>query len=116
MENVRVTLENTFVRMDAWFSAIGETAKDTFRYIGEILKVPFSWETLKTSIIVLFKNLGTVASAAIKALFVNIPSMLTGIFDGVILWVCYLGLKLRNTMIDAVQNFIRDAGSRLQGT
>ena len=116
MENARVSLENTFGRMGAWFSAIGETAKDTFRYIGEILKVTFSWETLKTSVTVLFKNLGTVASAAIKTLFVNIPSMLTGIFDGVISWVGYLGVKLRNTLVEAVQNFIRDAGSRLQGT
>lgn len=116
IENIRTDITNVFGRMGSWFSAIGETAKDTFRCIGEVLRDTFSWETLKTSVTVLFKNLGAVASAAIKTLFVNIPSMLTGICDGVISWGGYLGVRLKNTLVEAVQNFIRDAGPHLQGT
>lgn len=115
-ENIRVSIENTFGRMGAWFTAMGETAKDTFRYIGDVLAVTFSWNTVETAVKVMFRNIGIIASTVIKELFVNIPSMLSGIFDGVISWVAYLGVKLKNTLVEAVQNFIRDAGMRLQGT
>lgn len=64
----------------------------------------------------LFKNIGTVALAVIKEVFVNIPSMLESPFEGVVGWISYLGLKLKNTLVEAVQNFINDAGNSLKGT
>ena len=116
IEDVRTDLANVFGRMGAWFTSIGETAKDTFRYIGDVIMTTFSWDSLKTMVTVLFKNIGTIAATAIKEIFVNIPDMVSGIFDGVITWIGYLGVKLKNTLVESVQNFIRDAGSKLEGT
>ena len=116
IEDIRTDLANVFGRMGAWFSSIGETAKDTFRYIGDILRTTFSWDSLKTMVAVLFKNIGTIAATTIKGIFVNIPDMVKGIFDGIITWIGYLGVKLKNTLVESVQNFIRDAGAKLEGT
>ena len=116
IEDIRTDLSNVFGRMGAWFSSIGETAKDTFRYIGDVIKVTFSWDSLKTMVTVLFKNIGAVAATTIKEIFVNIPDMVKGIFDGIITWIGYLGVKLKNTLVESVQNFIRDAGAKLEGT
>lgn len=116
LENLKVSIQNFLGRINAWFFATGETAKDTFRYIADVIKVTFSWDTIKTTIEVLFKNIGTVALAVIKEVFINIPSMLESLFEGVVKWISYLGLKLKNTLVEAVQNFINDAGNSLKGT
>lgn len=116
IENIKVELQNAFNILSASFSAIGETAKDTFRYIGEVIKVTFSWETIKTSIVVLFKNIGIIAEAAFKGLFISIPSMLYSLFEGVITYVEYLGIKLKNTLLEAVEHFIQETGEKLTGT
>ena len=42
--------------------------------------------------------------------------MLESLFEGVVGWISYLGVKLKSTLVEAVQNFINDAGNSLKGT
>ena len=116
IENVKTAFTNVFGKIGSWFSAIGSTAKDTFRYIGDVLEVTFSWDTVKTAVTTLFKNIGSVAANVIKTIFVSIPSMVGNLFNGIIEWIAYVGIKLKNTILESIQNVIRDAGSKLQGT
>lgn len=116
VENVKTAVQNFFGKIGAWFTAIGETGKDTFRYIGDVLKITFSWDTIKTSVTTLFKNLGTIASSVIKTIFISIPKMISNLFSGIIKWIGYVGVKLKNTILESIENVIQDAGSKIQGT
>lgn len=116
VENIKTAFTNVFGKVGAWFTAIGSTAKDTFRYIGDILKVTFEWDSLKTIFTTLFKNIGAMAAAVIKTIFVSIPKMIGNLFSGIIEWIGYVGVKLKNTILEAIQNVIRDAGEKIQGT
>ena len=116
LEDIKVDVQNFFGRLNAYFEAASLTAKDTFRFIGEVLQTTFSWKMIETSVIVLFKNIGTLAAVTVKEIFINIPEMLGSVFEGAIQWVIYLGVKLKNTLIEAVENFIKDAGNSLKGT
>lgn len=102
VEDIKTDFQNLFGRIGGWFEAIGATAKDTFRYIGDILKATFKWETIKTIIVTLFKNIGIIGSTAIKALFQSIPAMVESIFQGIISWVSYLAVKIKNDIGDAI--------------
>lgn len=116
IENIKTAFTNVFGKIGSWFSAIGNTAKDTFRYIGEVLQVTFSWDSVKTSVTVLFKNIGSIASNVIKTMFVSIPSMIGSLFTGIIEWIAYVGIKFKNTILESIENVIKDAGSKIQGT
>ncbi len=116
IENAKTALTNLFGRIGAWLSAIGSTAKDTFRYIGDIIKVTFQWSSIKTMVTTVFKNIASVASAVIKTIFLSIPKMIGNLFSGIIEWIGYVGVKLKNTILEAIQNVIRDAGEKIQGT
>lgn len=116
LENVKTSVTNIFGKIGSWFSAIGNTAKDTFRYIGEVLQVTFSWDTIKTTVTTLFKNIGAIASNVIKTIFVSIPSMIGNLFTGIVEWIAYVGIKLKNTILESIENVIKDAGSKIQGT
>ena len=116
IENVKTAFTNVFGKIGSWFSAIGETAKDTFRYIGQVLEVTFSWDTVKTTVTTLFKNIGSIASAVIKTIFVSIPSMIGNLFTGIVQWIGYVGIKLKNTILESIENVIKDAGNKIQGT
>ncbi len=116
IENIKTAVTNVFGKIGAWFAAIGDTAKDAFRYIGDVLKTTFSWDTIKTSVTTLFKNIGAVGAAVIKTIFVSIPSMIGNLFSGIIEWIGYIGVKLKNTVLEAIENVIKDAGEKIQGT
>ena len=116
IENVRVAFVNLFGRVGGFFSALGATAKDTFRYIGEILEVTFSWDTLKTIITTLFKNIGAILSAWLSTIFGTIPSMIGNVFAGIVEWIGYVGVKIKNSILSAIQGAINNAGKKIQGT
>ncbi|MBO4716858.1 MAG: hypothetical protein J5599_03090, partial [Spirochaetales bacterium] len=116
IENVRVSVTNFFGRIGAWFRSIGLTAKDTFRYIGEILSATFSWNSIKTIFTTLFKNIGVLAATVIKEIFVNIPSMIGSLFTGIVQWIGYVAVHLKNTVLQSIQDVIQSTGEKLQST
>ena len=115
-ENLKVNVSNFFGRIGAWFSAVGDIAKDTFRYIGDILKATFSWDSIKTMFTTLFKNIGIIASTTFNTIFQTIPSMISSLFEGIGKWIAYMAVHLKNTLLEAIQGFINSAGEKLQGT
>lgn len=116
IENLRVGISNLFGRIGAWFTAVGKTVKDTFRYIGDILKATFSWNSMKTMFTTLFKNIGVIASTTIKTIFQTIPGMIASLFEGIGKWIAYMAVHLKNSLFEAIQGFINDAGKKIQGT
>ena len=116
VENVKVSVANFFGRIGAWFKAAGSTAKDTFRYIGDILSATFSWDSIKTIFTTVFKNIGVIAATVIKEIFVNIPSMIGSLFTGIIQWIGYVAVHLKNSILQSIQDVIQSAGQKIQGT
>lgn len=116
IENVRVSVANFFGRIGAWFKSVGLTAKDTFRYIGDILAATFSWDSIKTIFTTVFKNIGVIAATVIKEIFVNIPSMVGSLFAGIVQWIGYVAVHLKNNILQAIQDVIQSTGQKLQNT
>ena len=116
IENVRVSVTNFFGRIGAWFKSVGLTAKDTFRYIGDILSATFSWNSIKTIFTTVFKNIGVIAATVIKEIFVNIPSMIGSLFTGIIQWIGYIAVHLKNTVLQSIQDVIQNTGEKLQNS
>ncbi len=116
IENAKVSVTNFFGRIGAWFSSVGDTAKDTFRYIGEILAATFSWNSIKTVFTTVFQNIGILASTVIKEIFVNIPSMIGSLFSGIAQWIGYIAVHLKNSILQSIQDVIQNAGQKIQGT
>lgn len=116
IEDIRTQMINAMGHVGAWFRAIGLTGKDTFRYIGEIIGATFSWDNMKNIIDTMFSNIGLIASATISAIFKGIPSMISDVFNGIAKWLQYMATSLKNTILQAIQNAIQEAGQNIQGT
>lgn len=115
-DNILPIITNTFKRLGVLFTAIGQTAKDTFRYIGEILVATFSWDSIKTIITTLFKNIGTIATTMFKTLFVNIPKLIGSVVESGINWVAYFVVHVKNSFLQMVEDVVRQAGNKIQNT
>lgn len=82
--NIGTDLRNVFGWVVAAFKSIGNTGKDVFRYIGDVIKATFSWETIKTNALVM---IDTFCNFFIDAL--------NGIIDKAIGWMSKLGIEVK---------------------
>ena len=82
--NIGTDLRNVFGWVVAAFKSIGNTGKDVFRYIGDVIKATFSWETIKTNALVM---IDTFCNFFIDAL--------NGIIDKAVGWMSKLGIEVK---------------------
>lgn len=82
--NIGTDLRNVFGWVVAAFKSIGNTGKDVFRYIGDVIKATFSWEMIKTNALGM---IDTFCNFFIDAL--------NGIIDKAIGWMSKLGIEVK---------------------
>ena len=82
--NIGTDLRNVFGWVVAAFKSIGNTGKDVFRYIGDVIKATFSWEMIKTNALAM---IDTFCNFFIDAL--------NGIIDKAIGWMSKLGIEVK---------------------
>ena len=82
--NIGTDLRNVFGWVVAAFKSIGNTGKDVFRYIGDVIKATFSWEMIKTNALVM---IDTFCNFFIDAL--------NGIIDKAVGWMSKLGIEVK---------------------
>ena len=116
VEDLRTDFSNLFGRISSWMEAVGLTAEDVFRYIGEMLGAVFDWDNLKGIATTLFQNIGRVASATFGAMFDAVPEMLSGLGGGIGKWLEYLAVSLKDSFLTAIEEMVRTAGEKLRGT
>ena len=82
--NIGTDLRNVFGWVVAAFKSIGNTGKDVFRYIGDVIKATFSWEMIKTNALGM---IDTFCNFFIDAL--------NGIIDKAVGWMSKLGIEVK---------------------
>lgn len=82
--NIGTDLRNVFGWVVTAFKSIGNTGKDVFRYIGDVIKATFSWEMIKTNALGM---IDTFCNFFIDAL--------NGIIDKAIGWMSKLGIEVK---------------------
>ena len=82
--NIGTDLRNVFGWVVAAFKSIGNTGKDVFRYIGDVIKATFSWEMIKTNALAM---IDTFCNFFIDAL--------NGIIDKAVGWMSKLGIEVK---------------------
>lgn len=79
IETLVVSFRNVFGNLGGGLSAFANTAKDTFRYIGDVIKATFSWDTIKNKALGMIENFCNFFVDAINSLipdwFEHIPGL-----------------------------------------
>lgn len=78
-EDFTTDIRNAFGSIGGWFKAIGETGKDVFRYIGDVMKATFSWDTIKNSALSMIENFCNFFVDAINSLIPDWFSKVPGL-------------------------------------
>lgn len=76
----------------------------------------FNWENIKAEVVTLFKNIALLGKTAISEIFSSIPSTFTSLFSGVLEWLKYITLKVKNSIVESVQGAINTLGEKIHGT
>lgn len=79
IEDLKVAFKNVFGNIGGWLSAFVETAKDSFRYIGDVLKATFSWDTIKNSALSMIESFCNFFIDAINSLIPDWFSKIPGL-------------------------------------
>jgi hypothetical protein len=79
IEDLKVSFKNVFGHIGGWLSAFVETAKDSFRYIGDVLKATFSWDTIKNSALSMIESFCNFFIDAINSLIPDWFSKIPGL-------------------------------------
>jgi len=79
IEDLKVSFRNVFGHIGGWLSAFVETAKDSFRYIGDVLKATFSWDTIKNSALSMIESFCNFFIDAINSLIPDWFSKIPGL-------------------------------------
>lgn len=114
--NIKTEVTNIINHVGAVMANFPEIARLALSTIWDLVKKTFEWESIKTLFVTAITNIGIVASSMLKAVFLSIPQMLGAVVEGVVSWIAYIGLNIKNTILQALQDAVNAAGEKLQGT
>ena len=83
-----------------------EVAKLALKTVWEMIKKTFEWNSIKTLFTTAIKNIAVVASVAIKEIFVSIPQLLKQAGLGIINYIAYLAVSIKNTILQTIENVL----------
>lgn len=90
-----------------------QVARIALNTVWELVKKTFEWDSLKQIFITVAENIYTIMITALKAIFVSIPKMIWDVVKGIGLYVAYIGVNIKNSILGAVEDLLNFIPSHL---
>lgn len=121
-------------QLDAGFEAFGQNVNSVTTYVGAVIaNLPevfslamdtvgkviartFRWETIKTIVVDMVKNIGSLLAALFEGMLKAIPDFLKTAGAGIVEWIAYIALNLKMEIKKAVTDAVNSLGEWLSGT
>ena len=106
LENTKGNIVNIINYVGAVIKNFPEVAKLALGTVWELIKKTFEWDSIKTFVTAAIKNAITVATIAVQTLFVSIPKFLKQAGLGIINYIVYIAVNLKNTILQAIEDVL----------
>lgn len=113
LKNSYSNITNVIQYVGAIIKNFPEVAKIALATVGELIKKTFEWDSLKSLFIMVGENIYTIAITTLKAIFVSIPKMVWDLVKGLGLYIAYIGVSIKDTIVQAVEDLLNFLPSRL---
>lgn len=92
-----------------------QVAKVALNTLWTMVKKTFEWDSLKEIFITVAENIYTIMMTTLKTVFVSIPTMIWNLVKGIGLYIAYIGVNIKNAVLQAVEDVLNFLPSHLPG-
>lgn len=106
-------ITNVIQYIGAVINNLPKVASLALNSIWSMVKKTFEWDSIKTIFISAAENIFTIATTTLKLIFTSIPKMVWNLVKGIGIYIAYIGVNIKNTILQAIEDLLNYLPSHL---